>query len=217
MFLLLLAGCQAPAIGPDALEGALRLPDIIGGYRRAAPPVLLVANGALAGSFHAYQQLGGPGRGVVEVPEAPQPGGAAMPESPEFVRAFELELQNARSAAAGRQASLTVRGAAIIRRDGEAMLGCWQLQTSEAGPSHIVAHCMGVVVDRYVQVVVRTADTPGEWQAAMAFAVGALSALRAGRAGLPERGDRADGMPATPPPGWRLLPNGRGGAGTLRL
>ncbi len=201
--LLLLAACQTSAgIGPNAREGAARLPDMIGSYRRAAPPALLASNGALAGSFSAYQQLGGPGRGVVEVPETPSPGASASLESAEFGRAFEQALEGARLAAASRQASLTVRNAATIRRNGEALLRCWQLETSDPGPTRITAHCMGLVVDRYVQVVVRTADTPGEWQAAMQFAVGALSALRAN---IAPPGEAAEPAPpsVSPPPGYR--------------
>lgn len=220
--LLLLAGCQAGPVGPNAWEGALRLPDVIGGYRRAAPPAMLAANGAVAGSFNAYEQLGGPGRGVVQVPEAPEEGGVAAPESPAFGRAFDQALEGARIAAAGRGAEVTVRDAAIIRRDGEAILRCWRLESAGTAAVRIIALCMGVVVDRYVQVVVRTADTPGEWHAAVTFAAGALSALRAGgpalRAGGPagRAGDEEQGSTPDPPPGWRVPPAGPGRGAPLR-
>jgi hypothetical protein len=198
--LLLLAACQAP-VGPNAREGAQRLPDTIAGYRRAAPPALMASNGALAGSFNTYQQPGGPGRGVVEVPEMPDPSGAPGPDSPGFGQAFNQALEGARLAAIARQAQVTVRNAATIRRDDEALLRCWTLETTDPGPPLIIAHCMGSVVDRYVQIVVRTADTPGEWRAAIDFATTALLALRR----APERG----ATPVAPPEGYRTLPGRR--------
>ncbi len=207
LLLLPLAACQAP-VGPNAREGAQRLPDAIGGYHRAAPPALLAAGGSVAGSFNTYQQAGGPGRGVVEVPELPDPSGAPGPETRGFDRAFAQALEGARIAAMARQAEVTVRSASTIRRDGDALLRCWALETNDPGPPRITAHCMGSVVDRYVQIVIRTADTPDEWRAAIEFAAGAVLALRAvppAAAALPEA--------VAPPEGYRLIPGRRGQAG----
>ncbi len=207
LLLLPLAACEAP-VGPTARDAGQRLPDIIGGYRRAAPPVLVAANGALASSFNTYQQAGGPGRGVVEVPEMPHPAGAPGPETQGFAIAFNQALEGARIAAIARQAEVTVRSTATIRREGDALLRCWTLETNDPGPPRVTAHCMGSVVDRYVQIVVRTADTPDEWRAAIDFAAGALLALRAAPPALTTLP-----APAAAPEGYRLVPGRRGRPG----
>lgn len=198
LLLLPLAACQAP-VTPAARDAAAQpLPDIIGSYHRAGPTAVLTVQGALRGSFNIYQQPAGPGRGVVEVPEQSDPLGAPGPDSPAFDLAFSQALDGARLAATVRQVQVSVRNASTIRRDNEALLRCWTLETTDPGPPSIMAHCMGSVVDRYVQIIVRTADTPAEWRAAIEFAAGALLALRA----LPP-----PNIPPVPTPeGYRPLP-----------
>jgi len=179
LILLPLVACQAPMM-PPARDAALQpLPDIIGSYHRAGPPAVLTVHGALRGSFNPYQQPAGPGRGVVEVPEQSDPSGAAGPDSPAFALAFAQALDGARLAASARQVEVSLRHGSIIRRDNETLLRCWTLDTTDPGPPSIMVHCMGSVVDRYVQIILRTADTPAEWRAAIEFAAGALLALRA--------------------------------------
>jgi len=177
------------------------LPDIIGSYHRAGPAAVVTVQGALRGTFNPYQQPTGPGRGVVEVPEQSDPSGAPGPDSPAFALAFSQALDGARLAATARQVQVSVRNASTIRRDNEALLRCWTLETTDPGPPSIMAHCMGSVVDRYVQIIVRTADTPAEWRAALEFAAGAVLALRAS--------PPPDIAPVPPPEGYRLLPGRR--------
>lgn len=198
LLLLPLAACQAP-VTPAARDAAAQpLPDIIGSYHRTGPTAVLTVQGALRGAFNIYQQPAGPGRGVVEVPEQSDPLGAPGPDSPAFALAFSQALDGARLAATVRQVQVSVRNASTIRRDNEALLRCWTLETTDPGPPSIMAHCMGSVVDRYVQIIVRTADTPAEWRAAIEFAAGAVLALRAS---LPPN------IPPVPPPeGYRPLP-----------
>jgi len=198
LLLLPLAACQAP-VTPAARDAAAQpLPDIIGSYHRTGPTAVLTVQGALRGAFNIYQQPAGPGRGVVEVPEQSDPLGAPGPDSPAFDLAFSQALDGARLAATVRQVQVNVRNASTIRRDNEALLRCWTLETTDPGPPSIMAHCMGSVVDRYVQIIVRTADTPAEWRAAIEFAAGALLALRA----LPP-----PNIPPVPTPeGYRPLP-----------
>ena len=198
LLLLPLAACQAP-VTPAARDAAAQpLPDIIGSYHRTGPTAVLTVQGALRGAFNIYQQPAGPGRGVVEVPEQSDPLGAPGPDSPAFDLAFSQALDGARLAATVRQVQVNVRNASTIPRDNEALLRCWTLETTDPGPPSIMAHCMGSVVDRYVQIIVRTADTPAEWRAAIEFAAGALLALRA----LPP-----PNIPPVPTPeGYRPLP-----------
>ena len=198
LLLLPLAACQAPVTLAARDAAAQPLPDIIGSYHRAGPTAVLTVQGALRGAFNIYQQPAGPGRGVVEVPEQSDPLGAPGPDSPAFALAFSQALDGARLAATVRQVQVSVRNASTIRRDNEALLRCWTLETTDPGPPSIMAHCMGSVVDRYVQIIVRTADTPAEWRAAIEFAAGALLALRA----LPP-----PNIPPVPTPeGYRPLP-----------
>jgi len=198
LLLLPLAACQAP-VTPAARDAAAQpLPDIIGSYHRTGPTAVLTVQGALRGSFNIYQQPAGPGRGVVEVPEQSDPLGAPGPDSPAFALAFSQALDGARLAATVRQVQVSVRNASTIHRDNEALLRCLTLETTDPGPPSIMAHCMGSVVDRYVQIIVRTADTPAEWRAAIEFAAGALLALRA---------SPPPNIPPVPAPeGYRPLP-----------
>jgi len=198
LILLPLAACQAPVM-PAARDAASQpLPDVIGSYHRAGPPSVLTVQGVLRGSFNPYQQPAGPGRGVVEVPEQSDPSGAPGPDSPAFALAFSQALDGARLAAIARQVRVNVRNASTIRRDNETLLRCWTLETTDPGPPSIMAHCMGSVADRYVQIIVRTADTPAEWRAAIEFAAGAVLALRAS--------PPPDIPPVPAPEGYRPLP-----------
>jgi len=198
LLLLPLAACQAPVTLAARDAAAQPLPDIIGSYHRTGPTAVLTVQGALRGAFNIYQQPAGPGRGVVEVPEQSDPLGAPGPDSPAFALAFSQALDGARLAATVRQVQVSVRNASTIRRDNEALLRCWTLETTDPGPPSIMAHCMGSVVDRYVQIIVRTADTPAEWRAAIEFAAGALMALRA---------SPPPNIPPVPAPeGYRPLP-----------
>lgn len=223
---LLLQGCVTPSRGPGALEALQRLPPVVGAFAREPLSATIGAGDAARQvAITGYRQIGGQSWAAIIVPNAPDPRAAGGFEGAGMAEAMEQVLQSARIAAQREGAQLTVRDTVTGARNNEPLLRCWVAELTVApgapprtAPDTLRTECAGLVVDRFITIRGRSANTLAEMNAVISLGMTLVQVLRDPRAPvttqlreIPRPGAApSPGAPSTPepsnpaPPGTRL-------------
>lgn len=185
LFLLpiLLAGCVTSpggtARGPSAFEAMQRLPPVVGTFARVPVTAAVGSNDdarQVAGT--AYQQIAGTALVTVVVPNAPDPAAAEGFGGAGMARAMEGAILRARLRAAREGATLTVRDQLTASRDGQPILRCWVTEVAGRGAAQLRTECLGLVVDRFINLAGSMPDSPTEMGAVLGLGMQLVQVLR---------------------------------------
>lgn len=227
---LLLPGCVTPSRGPGAIEALQRLPPVVGAFARVPLSATVGTNGDASSqvAITSYRQIGGVSSAAIIVPNAPDPRAAGGFEGPGMAQALDQALTTARIAAQREGAQLTVRNAVTGARNNVPLLRCWVAELTAApgapaqpGTDTLRTECAGLVVDRFVIIRGRSANTVAEMNAVISLGMTLVQVLRdpnapvttqlreIPRPGAPQTAPPAEATGAAPPaaavpPGNRL-------------